>query len=86
MKFEGALIKEQGIEFAIVIVKKHILDNSFKSDEAIDSFQPYFPGIPVILMAQDNRGTPKYYGRTDIIKFMSNIPLEIVPWQEFTVR
>lgn len=85
MKFQGAVIKEQGVTFAVVIVKKPIINQSTKANEAIRSFQPLFPGIPVILMAQDHRGIPTYYGRKDIAKFMANVPLNAVPWKEYTV-
>lgn len=85
MKFEGAVIKEQGITFAIVIVKKHVVDNSATANQAIQSYQPIFPGIPVVLMAQDSYGTPTYFGRTDIAKFMANVPIQAVPWKEYTL-
>lgn len=63
MTFEGAVIKEQGVTFAIVIVKPHVIDNETEASETIMAFQPAFPGLPVVLMAQDSRGTPTYYGR-----------------------
>lgn len=28
MRFEGTIVREQGIVFAIVVVKRHILDNN----------------------------------------------------------
>ncbi len=84
MKFQGAVIKEQGVTFAIVIIKKQVIDNTINAKEAIESFQPIFPGIPIILMAQDFRGTPTYYGRKDIVKFLANIPLNSIPWKEYT--
>ena len=86
MRFQGALIKEQGVSFAVVIVKKHVLDNSFEATKAIRSFQPIFPGVPVVLMARDLRGTPSYYGRRDIAKFLSRVPLSSIPWKEFEVN
>jgi hypothetical protein len=84
MKFQGALIKEQGVTFAIVIVKRYVINSSSEASKAIQAFQPAFPGIPVVLMAQDSRGTPTYYGRKDIVDFMANVPLEAVPWKEYT--
>ncbi|OQD59843.1 hypothetical protein MBBAR_1c02510 [Methanobrevibacter arboriphilus JCM 13429 = DSM 1125] len=84
MEFEGAVIKEQGIKFAIVIVKRHIVQNSSKADQTIQEFQPVFPGIPVVLMAQDSRGVPTYYGRQDIAKFMADVPIENVPWSKYS--
>ena len=86
MKIQGAVIKEQGVTFAIVIVKKRVIDNRHEADRAILEFQSIFPGMPVILMAQDARGVPKYYGRSDISRFMANVPLESIPWKEYTIN
>ena len=33
MKFQGAVIKEQGVTFAIVVVKKSVLDNTIKANK-----------------------------------------------------
>ena len=84
MRFQGAVIKEQGVTFAVVIVKRHVVDNRSEANDAIASFQPLFPGLPIVLMAQDSRGTPTYFGRTDIARFMSNVPVSAVPWKEYT--
>ncbi|ABN57665.1 hypothetical protein [Methanoculleus submarinus] len=86
MKFQGSIIKEQGVTFAIVIVKRHIVDNRHEAEKVIASFQPIFPGMPIILMAQDSRGRPTYFGRHDIAKFMSKVPLHAVPWKEYTLH
>jgi len=86
MQIDGAVIKEQGITFSIVIVKSHILNNNSTSDEARRSFQPLFPGIPLILMAQDSRGVPTYQGRTDIVKFLANIDHNRIPWKRYTIN
>ena len=85
MKFQGAVIKEQGVTFAIVMVKKSVLDNTIKANKAIQNFQPFFPRIPVILMAQDLRGRPKYYGRRDIVRFLAAVPIQAIPWKEYNV-
>ncbi len=86
MTFQGAVIKEQGVTFAVVIVKKHVVDNKFEADRTILSFQPLFPRTPVVLMAQDSRGIPTYYGRPDIAKFMANVPISAVPWKEYSIN
>jgi len=85
MKFQGAVIREQGVTFAIVIVKKGVVDNKSRAGEAIDTFAPVFGHVPTILMAQDRGGRPHYYGRRDIVNFMSAVPPSAVPWKEYTV-
>lgn len=71
MRYQGAVIREQGVAFAVVIVKKQVLDNSAQAAATIRGFGPVFPGLPVVLMAQDLRGRPTDYGRTDIARFLS---------------
>lgn len=84
MTFEGAVIKEQGVTFAVVVVKRHILNNRHQASQVATDFQrSYFPGIPVVLMAQDYRGTPTYYGRGDITRFLANTPLWAIPWRRY---
>ena len=85
MKIQGAKIKEQGVTFAIVVVKKHVVDNKFSADEAISNFSPIFPGLPLILAAQDHRGRFTYYGPRNIVDFLASIDARRIPWKEYTV-
>lgn len=85
MRVQGAVIREQGQAFAVVIVKPHIVQNRSAAADAICSFGPVF-GVPVVLMAQDGRGTPTYYGRSDIARFLSSVPLRSIPWREYTIN
>jgi hypothetical protein len=85
-QFDGAVIREQGVTFAVVVVKRHVLDNRADANRAIASFQPTFPGLPVILMAQDASGRATYYGRPDLSRFMANVPPRAVPWQRYTIN
>jgi hypothetical protein len=84
MRVQGAVIREQGQTFAIVIVKPHVVQNRTAAAEAIQSFTPVF-GMPVVLMAQDSRGTPTYYGRPDIARFLASVPIDAIPWKEYTI-
>ena len=86
MRIQGAVIREQSVTFAIVVVKKHVIDNSNQANEAIGSFQPIFPGLPIVLMAQDSHGRPTYYGRRDISRFLSRVPVRAIPWREYTLH
>jgi hypothetical protein len=84
MRIQGAVVREQNVTFVIVVVKRHIVDNRFEADEAIDGFRPLFPGLPIVLMAQDHNGWATYYGRQDISRFLSRVPMHAIPWREYT--
>ncbi|NRT33224.1 hypothetical protein BJV38_004193 [Clostridium beijerinckii] len=84
MSFDGAVIKEQGVTFAIVVVKPYILNTTSSCDEARQGFARFFPGIPIILMAQNSRGIPQYQGRKDIVRFLANVHPSRIPWKRYT--
>ncbi len=86
MTIEGAVVREQGVSFAIVVVKAHVLNSNMTAGEAAQSFGRFFPGLPITLMAQDHRGTPTYWGRRDIVQFLSNISMSRIPWRKYTLN
>jgi len=81
---DGAVIKEQGVTFAVVVVKREAVANQFKVRDTITSFTSCFPGLPIVLMCQDHRGVPTYYGRPDIAKFLAGIATSRIPWKRYT--
>lgn len=83
MSFDGALIKEQGVTFAIVVVKPYVLTSPEK-ESIRQSFIHFFGNIPIILMAQNSRGIPTYDGRKDIVRFLANIHPSRIPWKHYT--
>jgi hypothetical protein len=86
MQFDGAVVKEQNVTFAIVVVKPHVLNNTFESENAVTSFSSVFLHMPIILMAQNSRGVPTYRGRQDIVKFLANVHPSRIPWKKYTLN
>jgi signal recognition particle receptor subunit beta len=85
MRFQGAVIRERGVTFAVVIVKSNVIPDRQRARRVIEDFQPVFPRLPVVLMAQDMSGRPTYFGRQDIARFMATVPLSAVPWKEYSL-
>lgn len=83
MTFDGAIVKEQGVTFGIAVVKSHVL-NITEVNESILVFQRILRVVPVVLMAQDSRGIPTYYGRKDIVNFLAAIDMRRIPWKTYT--
>ncbi|MBD77340.1 MAG: hypothetical protein CL840_00200 [Crocinitomicaceae bacterium] len=86
MRFDGAVVKEQGVTFAIVVVKPTVLNSSTTRENTRNSFSTVFPGMPVILMAQNGRGRSNYHGRTDIVNFLANVDSRRIPWKTYTME
>lgn len=85
MRIQSAVIREQGQTFAVVVVKPYVVQNESEAVKAIGSFAHLFR-MPVVLMAQDGRGQATYYGRPDIARFMSSVPIQAISWREYTIN
>jgi hypothetical protein len=83
MQFDGAKIREQGVTFAIVVVKPYVLTSTSK-EQIRTSFIPFFGNIPIVLMAQNSHGIPTYDGKPDIVRFLAKINPARIPWKHYT--
>jgi hypothetical protein len=84
----AALTQEQGIKFAVVQVRQSIITNQTDSIRLIQDLSKsnVFGNVPIILKGDDNSGLPVYYGRTDIVNFLSNVPVESLPWADYKIN
>jgi hypothetical protein len=89
MKFTGTVIKEdiKGREttFAVVVVTRAVVTDRDKASRTARDFGQVFPGLPIVLMAQDAAGTPIYVGRPDLVWFLADVPIQRIPWREYSL-
>lgn len=86
MKFQGAVVKEQGVTFAIVIVKKSAVQTNHAADKTRQAFQGLFPRLSIVLASQDSHGLFEYQGRNDLVQFLASIDASRIPWKEYTLQ
>jgi len=85
MKAQAALIREQGVSFAVVAVKRHVLTATNQREALRNQMSQIFGGAPTVVMARDAKGVPMYNGRKDLVKWLSNVYVEALPWKEYTL-
>lgn len=86
MRIQGACLKEQGVTFGILVVKHHVLQSPSERSSMQSLGIQLFGMMPIILMAQDSRGIPTYWGRSDIARFLSRVPLYRIPWKDYPIQ
>lgn len=84
MRVEAAVVREQGVDFVVVSVKRSALAVGTRDDVCVE-FSAAFEGLPAVLMSPDSQGVPEYYGRRDIVDFLSDVPPDALPWAEYTL-
>ena len=85
MDVQAAAISLQGVNFVVVLVKMDLVTNSGEGDMAIDTMQGNFGNTPVVLMSQREDGSPVYYGDQGLVKSLSDLPVEKMPWKEYSI-
>ena len=88
MTIDGAIVKEQGITFGIIVVKQSAISSDTAATDTRRAFQTQirdFQGIPLILATQDSRGVFTYQGRRDIVDFLASISASRIPWKTYTI-
>ncbi|MBQ6296234.1 MAG: hypothetical protein IJK81_00810 [Selenomonadaceae bacterium] len=85
MKIQGAVIIEQGVTFAIVVVNQTVTNYTSRAVRVRAHLSQFFPNMPIILMSQDSNGTPHYYGRKDIVEFLRTVRLDQIPWKFYHI-
>lgn len=84
MTVDAALFREQNVSVAVVTVRRQVINDVTRRDDVLRSFRLRFPGFNIVLMGQDSRGRPTYYGRSDITRFLSRISLHRLPFKRYT--
>ena len=83
MEMIGSVVEEQGVTFAIVLVKRWAEQTDSEAGKTRQVFQAYFPGLPLILASQAADGTFEYQGRPDIVRFLAATDLSRIPWKKY---
>ncbi|HND56518.1 MAG TPA: hypothetical protein PLV92_29070, partial [Pirellulaceae bacterium] len=68
----------------VVLAKMDLVRSSAEADMAIERLSPAFGGVPVVLMGQrDEDGAPAYYGDSDLVDLVQNVPVDKLPWRTY---
>ena len=85
MKVTGSVIKEQGVTFGVVLMKRGAFLSPTSREDFLVAAQdwPMFHRLPLVVASQDPHGRFTYWGRQDLTKFLSSINPSRIPWQEY---
>lgn len=85
MDVQAAAISLNNQNFIIVLVGMEMVTNSGEADMAIDTLEPKFGKLPVILMAQREDSSPVYYGDQGLVEALRGVPVDKMPWKTYAV-
>ena len=80
MSYDFAIIKEQGVTFAVVCVAESTIRDTFKAQDTQAAFERQY-GMPVALWGDRNKNI---YARPDILRFLQRVHVSQIPWRRRT--
>ena len=81
----AAAISMAGTKFMIVLVGLTVASGPGEADLVIADLQRKF-GVPIVLMGQQEDGTPIYYGDEDLKDRLAAVPVDRLPWKEYLLN
>ena len=79
----AALVREQGVTFAVALMKDHVLDNPMLADQQIRAVAAALGCPLVVLMGEGNRRLRG--NRRDVVDFVASIHPSRLPWKEYRI-
>lgn len=80
----AAILQEQGVKFAVVHVDYAVIKDKAYAERIQTAYEAYFK-VPVVLMSDDAKRT-KWYGRNDIVDFISDYKFSQIPWKVYELH
>jgi len=81
----AAAVSIAGTKFVVVLVGLTTASGPGEADLVIADMQRRF-GVPVVLMGQEEDGTPVYYGNEDLKDLLAAVPVDRMPWKEYALN
>ncbi len=81
MQGRVAVVHEQGQDFAVLLVKEHVITSSALREEAMTFGEREFGARTALL---DERG--QTCGPQDMVNWLSSIYVEQLPWRDFWIE
>lgn len=78
--WDVALVREQGIEFGVIAVQDHVINNPNEREGLIRMWVAELQR-PIVLMGGRQHQT---YGRRDIVDWLSGVNPSRLPWRRMT--
>lgn len=80
--FVGAFLELAGVDVVVVVVPPPIVADPFEAELYVLGFQSRYRRH-VVLMAQDARSVPTFYGPAELVRALSRMPFEAIPYRVY---
>jgi hypothetical protein len=80
---QAAAISLAGRRILVVLVPVAVVHSHGEAEMLAADLRPRFGGVDVMLMGQDDDGTPRYHGDAELVALVAGVPVDRMPWKAY---
>lgn len=84
VKVTAALFIEQNVKIAVVSVKYQSCLNEHDRKQTLNGVSRFFPDANTVIVWETPNRKKEFYGRQDIVNFLSRVHPSRLPWKEYS--
>ena len=78
---QAAAISIQGRRMLVVLVPLALASSAGEADMLITDLRLRFGNVDVLLMGQEDDGSPRYHGDPELVELVLDLPIDKMPWK-----
>jgi hypothetical protein len=83
---QAAAISLAGHRLLVVLVPMHLVESAGEAEMLVTDLRPRFGGVDVVLMGQDEDGSPRYHGDAELLVLLAGVPVDRLPWKVYPIN
>ena len=83
LSVQAAAISLAGRRMMVVLVPVDVVRSPGEAEMLVTDLRPRFGGVEVVLMGQDDDGSPRYHGDAGLLSLIDDVPVDRLPWKTY---
>jgi len=83
---QAAAIALGGHRLVVILVPLDVVQSPGEAEMLVADLRPRLGGVEVVLMGQDEDGTPRYHGDAELLSLLADVPIDRMPWKVYPLR
>jgi hypothetical protein len=79
----AAAIALQGRRMLVVLAGLDVVRSPGEADMLAADLRTRYGGVDIVLMGQEDDGTPVYHGDADLLELLADVPVDKMPWKVY---
>ena len=80
---QAAAISIADHRMMVVLVPLDVVQSPGEAEMLVADLGPRFGGVDIVLLGQDDDGTPHYHGDADLVSLLAEVPVDRMPWKAY---